>query len=732
MTQRPELRALAERLGILSSYIDQSGRQEHHTRDATREALVAALGHDGSSEAAAAASLEALEQVERARLLDPVQVWREHAQREPRVRVRLPESEEATAYSLELVGEDGRSARVEGRAPALRPGGELDLPLPLRPPAGYHRLRVVLEARGGTRLGEALLVVAPRACLGPAERLGERSVFGLWANLYTVRSRRNWGFGDLGDLRGLLRFCAESGGAFVGLNPLHAIRGRGHDVSPYGPLSRLYRSVLYLDVEAVPELAVCEEARALLAAPELRAALERLREAPRIDTASVLDAKLRVLEPLHRRFVALHRDQPTPRGVEYTRYLEREGDTLRDFATFCALVERSGDPFSDPRRWSNGLRDPRSAEVAAFRAAHPEPVDRQRWIQFELDRQLAAAAREGRDAGLPLGLYTDLAVGSAPDGADPWLFPGLFAEGVHAGAPPDDYSSTGQDWGFPPLDPHRLRADGYRYWVRLLRAGFGHAGALRIDHALGLFRLYWIPAGRPGSEGAYVRYPTDDLLGILALESQRHRAVSVAEDLGTIPPEVPGALASWGVLSSKVLYFERQDGGFRPSSAYSSRALVTANTHDLPPLAGFFADRDLELRREVGQMSPEEVGEARSRRERERSALLWRLREEGCLPPGDGVPSAPELCAAVNAFLCRTPSPLVGISLDDVAGELDPVNLPGVPVERWPSWSRRMRLALEELAGDPGVARALEGVRSRRLVPERAERAVVPAGEGAA
>jgi 4-alpha-glucanotransferase len=356
-------------------------------------------------------------------------------------------------------------------------------------------------------------------------------------------------------------------------------------------------------------------------------------------------------------------------------------------------------------------------------------VDRHCWIQFELDRQLAAAAREARDGRLPLGLYTDLAVGSAPDGADPWLFPRLFVEGAHAGAPPDDYSSSGQDWGFQPLDPHRLRADGYRYWVRLLRAGFAHARALRIDHALGLFRLYWIPAGRPGSEGAYVRYPTSDLLGILALESQRHRAVVVAEDLGTIPREVPGTLASWGVLSSKVLYFEREDGGFRPSSAYSSRALVTANTHDLPPLAGFFADRDLALRQEVGQMSADEVGEARARRDRERAALLWRLREEGCLPPGEGVPSAPELCAAVNAFLCRTPSPLVGISLDDVAGELDPVNLPGVPVERWPSWSRRMRLALEELPSDPDAARALAGASSRRL---KRQPAALAAREGAA
>ena len=729
MSERPELSALAERLGILASYVDQSGREERFTSDASREALVAALGHDGSSEAAAAASLESLEQAERARILDPVQVWREHAQREPRVRMRLPEGDEATAWSLELVGEDGRNARLEGRVPALRPRGELDLPLPLRPPPGYHRLRVVLDARGGTRLGEALLVVTPRACFAPSERLGERRVFGLWANLYTLRSRRNWGFGDLGDLRGLLRFCADAGGAFVGLNPLHAIRGRGHDVSPYGPVSRLYRSLLYLDVEAVPELADCEEARALLARPDLRAALARLRAARRIDAERVLEAKLRLVEPLHRRFVALHRGRPTPRGVAYARYLEREGEALRDFATFCALVEHTGNPYSDPRHWPAGLRDAASAEVTAFRDAHPEPVDRQCWIQFELDSQLAAAEREGRDAGLPLGLYTDLAVGSAPDGADPWLFPGLFPEGVHAGAPPDDYSSSGQDWGFPPLDPHRLRADGYRYWVRLLRAAFGHARALRIDHALGLFRMFWIPAGRSGSDGAYMRYPADELLGILALESQRHRAVVVAEDLGTVPPEVPAALASWGVLSSKVLYFEQEDGAFRPSSAYSSRALVTANTHDLPPLAGFFADRDLELRLEVGHMSAEEVDEARARRDRQRSALLWRLREEGCLPPGDAVPSTAELCAAVNAFLCRTPAPLVGISLDDVAGEIDPVNLPGVPVERWPSWSRRMRLALEELASDPDVARALEGTRSRRLLRGRP---AAPAKEGAA
>ncbi|HSJ98501.1 MAG TPA: 4-alpha-glucanotransferase, partial [Myxococcota bacterium] len=335
------------------------------------------------------------------------------------------------------------------------------------------------------------------------------------------------------------------------------------------------------------------------------------------------------------------------------------------------------------------------------------------WLQFELERQLAAAAERGRAAGLAIGVYQDLAVGSASDSADTWMAQGLFARGATVGAPPDDYAPDGQNWGLPPLDPHRLRADGYRHWSRLLRAGFAHAGALRIDHAMGMMRLFWIPEGRPGSEGTYVHARSDEMLGVLALESRRAGALVIAEDLGTVPPEFREELAEWAVLSSAVAYFERDDGVFRPAAAYPPRALATVQTHDLVPLAGHRDGADLRIRRSVGQIPDDAaLAEALAEREREHAALLARLREEGLLPAG-AEPSPAELCVAVHAFLASTPSALVAASLDDLAGEAEPVNVPGVPVDRHRSWSRRMTVSLEALRSDPLAAAVLAALRAR-------------------
>ena len=336
------------------------------------------------------------------------------------------------------------------------------------------------------------------------------------------------------------------------------------------------------------------------------------------------------------------------------------------------------------------------------------------YVQFELDRQLAAAAAKARKAGMQLGLYPDLALGTAADGCDAWEYPDLFAEGVEVGAPPDPYSDTGQTWGIPPVDPHRLAAGRYDYWVRVLRSAMAHASMLRIDHVMGLFRQYWVPDEHPATDGAYVRYPAEDLLGILALESQRHGTVIVGEDLGTVPPEVPDALAKWDILSSQVMYFERDsDGSFRPSDSYSPRALVTSTTHDHPPLAGFWTGRDLDIRRKIGLIGSErELEGANADRQDARAALAKRLLAEGLSFDLENA-SPEELCEAVCAFLARTPCPVLGISLDDLAGETEPVNLPGVTLSRYRSWSRRMRRTLDEILDDPIVQRVLNEIRAR-------------------
>lgn len=716
---RPALRALADAVGIVPEYLDQTGKEVRRTTDETRVRLLAALGMDVSDEARAAEALRARRAAERGRLVAPSRVLVAsddgRAGTDPRrlLEARIPRALGARVeWRLEWRDEAGTRRVAEGRVNGT--GGVATLRIPEPASLGHHDLALTVRGKGGERTGRQKLIVVPPHCPLPARRLGGERASGVIANLYAVRSERSWGIGDLTDLGALLEWTSELGGAFVGVNPLHALRNRGADISPYGPVSRVYRNPIYLDVEAVPELAESAAARRLLADGRTARMLKQLRAADRVEYERVWGLKREVLRLCFEAF--LRHGRRGARFTAYRDYVASEGHLLRDFATWAAIEETLGEP--DWRRWPRELHDPRSEGVAAFRDAHPEAVAFHAWLQFELERQLAAAAKRGRDAGLALGLYQDLAIGTSPSSADVWASPHLFVQGVHIGAPPDPYAEQGQDWGLPPLDPHVLREEGFEYWTHLLRASLRHGGALRIDHVLGLFRQYWIPAGRPGTEGAYVRFPVDDLLGILALEATRAGALVVGEDLGTVPEEVPPTLERWGILGSKVLQFEREGIGYRPPRSYAPMALTTANTHDMATIAGFWRGHDLEIRRDVGLVrAGKEHREAKEIREAEREALVWRLVEEGILPRESTVDTVDEetLVHAVHLFVRRTPSWLVGLYYDDLAGEVEPVNVPGVGPDRYPSWTRRVGRTLEELRGDPAVRRALglERVRVR-------------------
>jgi 4-alpha-glucanotransferase len=718
VARRPRLRELAERAGILPDYRPMGGAAPRATRDVTREALLGAMGLEASSEAAAGRALEALDAAERARLLDPVRVSGVGARGAERLPFRWAGAGVTRCdWRVVLREESGRRQVCEGRAriDARSGRGSLPLPAPLEP--GIHRLGLEVEAAGESGRAEQRLVACPARCFGVDEALGRRRGFGLLANLFGLRSAASWGVGDLGDLGELAALAGRAGAAFVGLGPLHATRNRGVDVSPYAPVSRLYRNEIYLAVESVPELRDCSEARRRLADPGFARRLGVLRERGAVAYDEVRAAKREILVLLHRCFAERHRGAGSARGRAYARYCAGEEPALGDFAAFVALADRFADEGrpADWRRWPLRFRDPRSAAVRRFRDENSEEIDFQRWIQFELERQLAAAAARGREAGLEIGLYGDLAVGSAASGFDAWAAPGLFADGASVGAPPDDFSDEGQDWSFPPLVPLRLAEGGYEFFARVLRAAFAQVGALRIDHAMGLQRLWWVPAGRSPTEGAYVRYPVGDLLGILALESRRRGAIVVGEDLGTVPRGLAALLARWGVLSTRLLPFERRGGWFRPAHHYSRRALVASGSHDLPPLAGFVAGRDLELRRRVGQIPDAAALEAaRAQRERVVAGLYRRLGVPRAEPGQGGAAHAP-LAAALVAFLSRTPAALVAFTLDDLVGESEPANLPGVPQERHPSWSRRMQVAVQELPNHPAFGTALAAVaRPRR------------------
>jgi 4-alpha-glucanotransferase len=692
------LHELAHRVGIHDEYFDVAGRR-YVTSDDTRRAILHALKIDASTDDAAYQSLERMKYEESAELVAPVRVL--EVGQSPRLEVRAPGDRDTSGpWRVEVETEGGERYIAEG---PWRGGGPLELPLPPDLPLGYHRVRVSLGAGSQEWRNEQTLIVVPPRCVTPAELLDDTPAFGVIANLYTMRSRSNWGIGDFSDLASLASWTATVGGDFVGTNPLHALVNRGGDVSPYSPVSRLFRNIAYIDPARVPELTDAPDVRDRLRSPEVLAELDSLRESPNVRYEQVMAVKGMALDALHRVFLDQTHGKGSDRAREYERYVAEHEPGLTRFATWMTIAEH--ERKWDWRSWRPELHDPDNSAVAELAFARAHRVDFHRWAQFEADRQLANASTGARASGMRIGLYQDLAIGSAPGGADAWSFGDLLVAGVSAGAPPDPYSATGQNWGLPPMNPRALRRHRYRFFIDLIRAGFRHAGALRIDHVMGLFRLFWIPDGMTGAQGAYVSYPAEDLLGILALESVRHRALVVGEDLGTVPDYVRPALAKWGVLGSKVLYFEREwHGGFRSADQYPPLSLATANTHDMPTLAGFWAARDVSLRREVGQLaSDDDEAKALDERDRDRGHLLRLLEAEQILPQGSVPQSSAELRAAVHGFLWSTPAQLVGLSLDDLAGEVEPVNIPGVGPDRFASWTRKMRADLETITTSDDV-----------------------------
>jgi len=704
MAERAALRRLSRSLGVLDGYRDADG-EPRHTTDLARERLAAALGYPAETEADARRSLGRLEARARSRLVAPLHVVRRGRRGAGSLRASLPEPVEGGArWTLHAAREDGRGASGSGRV-RLRGGRALIAPRWLGAlPDGVHELTLEVEHGGDRWRATQTRVVAPRTAWTVEEALGAARVLGLLANLYTIVRPDGLGRGDLRDLGALVELAAGCGARFVGLNPLHAQRAVHAGASPYTPVSRLFRDPAYLDVGAVPELADTPAVRERLASGAPSGAPASARGGRLVDHARARRVHRELCAALHRTF----RERGTPeRRRAYDHFRAEQGQRLDDFAAYLAIDASLAAPDGPrPRReWPSGLQRPDGPDVARFVAEHAVEVDEQRWLQFELDRQLGELAGRASARGVDVGLYQDVAVASDREGADGWMFPGLLLDDVSLGAPPDAYSRRGQDWDLPPWNPLRLAEGGAELWTRALRAGFRHAGALRIDHAFGLVRQFWIPRGLDATDGAYVEFPGDALFAIAALESRRARALLIAEDLGTVPPGFRARLTREGWLRSSLLYFERgRRGTFRPAADYPEAALATAGSHDHAPLAGFWTARDVELRHAAGELDDDERRRARERRAADRRALVRRLVAEGLLDP-DEEPTEARVRVAVHAMLARVPSRMVGVALDDLAGEQDPVNLPGLSEDRHPSWRRAMRPTVDELDEDP-VARA--------------------------
>jgi 4-alpha-glucanotransferase len=522
---------------------------------------------------------------------------------------------------------------------------------------------------------------------------------GIAAQLYLLRSDQNWGIGDFADLTTLLQLCAERGCDVIGLNPLHQmILDSPEQASPYSPLTRLYLNVLYIAVPEAPGYSSSEAIRELVGSAEFQARLAACRAEPNVDYSGVVSLKLQALRILHAAF-----DKGTSEDRQrFENFRKDKGVSLRRASVFQALRQHFAGQDRAPADWHNWAAEYRNASsgtVERFAQEHSDEINFLEWLQWVADAQLGSAAQAAEKAGMAIGLYRDLAVGCDRWGAETWANPDAFLIGAQVGAPPDIHNPAGQDWGLPPFHPNALRNEAYRSFIELIRANMRHAGGLRIDHVMGLQHLYCIPEGCGPAEGAYIAYPLDDLIGILALESQRNRCLVVGEDLGTVPEGFREKIAAANILSYRVLFFEQDwdHGIFLSPQDYPRLALAVAGSHDLPTLVGWWEGRDIELKERLGLYpSDREARSQRERREQDRSSILEAFRKEGVLE-GVGEISAEQFTVAAHEFLARSRSGLVVPQLDDLCGEADQVNVPATSVEN-PNWRRKYRLTLEEIA----------------------------------
>lgn len=734
MGKETNIEKLCNHIGIIPVYTDIWGKRRFIS-DFTRLSLLAAMGIRVSSEEEAGQRLEVIKNREWLNRLPPVTVvWED--QEIVNVEISLPveqAGEGSGNLRWSLLEENGYKREGELNPSELSVAARRNIKgqewqtyvflLADPPPPGYHRLEIQ-GVKEEWQVGMSL-IVAPLRCYQPKALQDSGRIWGLAAQLYSLDSERNWGIGDFTDLIRLLEFAAQSGAGVVGVNPLHALFPHNPgQASPYSPSSRLFLNVLYLDVEAIADFSECQEARQRVEDESFQAKLRALRTSELVDYQGVAETKFEVLEMLYSHFRGCHLDQNSERSAAFRAFQSGQDENLRYQALYEALQEhfqKQNPDITNWQDWPEPYRNPDSEAVAGFVAAHGERLEFYEYLQWQTWLQLGAAGRRAWELGLGVGLYQDLAVSVDPGGAEVWAHQDLYSLEASIGSPPDDFNLKGQNWGLPAWIPTRLRETAYAPFISTLRQNMRYAGALRIDHIMGLMRLFWIPRNTGPDQGAYVSYDFQEMLGILALESRRNRCLVIGEDLGTVPSEVRKSLAPLGILSYRLFFFEKdQQSMFKRPANYPAQALVAPSTHDLPTLAGFWNGDDLDVRQDL-HLFPDQRAYEKQVVERagDRARLLLALEREGLLPEGMdtnpvSVPEmTPALIRAVHIYLARSPAKIMVAQLEDVLGRAVQVNLPGT-IDENPNWRRRLPLALESWNSEEDIALFMACLRLER------------------
>ena len=690
----PALGELADRFGISTQFYDWKGR---HTQvgEQTVIAILAEFGVDASTPERARAAAQRVRDDHWRRIVQPCVVLR--AGQEGRVDVHVPAG---APVRLRIVGEDGNDHlpwQVDNWNPDRpidgRMIGEATFGIPGNLPLGYHELIVTIgthdvdgsEADGGIHATATSTIIVTPNRVGLPRRMGASRVWGYAAQLYSVRSHHSWGLGDLTDLADLCTWSASQGAGYLLTNPLHAAEVAGRmEPSPYLPSSRLFVNPIFIRPELIAEYHDLDQYDASL--------IESLRTTTLDDDPQALLDRDRTWQAKSQALELIHRvDMSASRRMAFTAFRVARGRRLEDFATWCLLSELHGSDWHD---WPAELHDPHGAAVARVRREHADRIDFHMWLQWIADQQLSTAQSSGTDAGMPVGLICDLAVGVNGSGADAWMLNGLFAREMNVGAPPDPFNQAGQDWGQPPMRPDVLEQMAYAPLREMVSSALRHAGGVRIDHIMGLFRLWWVPRGLGPRHGAYVRYNHEAMVGVVALEAYRAGALVIGEDLGTVEPWVRDHLASRGILGTSIMWFETgPDGRPRQPQQWREHAMSSVTSHDLPPTSSYLRGDHVELRDRLGLLT-ESVDEERENARRERETWLASLRQQGVLEADEDDPE--QVTLAMHTLLTRTPSKVINATLTDAVGDPRTQNLPGTEDE-YPNW----RVPLSGPDGEP-------------------------------
>ncbi|EEX64889.1 4-alpha-glucanotransferase [Vibrio metoecus] len=704
MNQDNALKQVAEMAKIADRYVSAWG-SEAQVEDDTIRHLLASLGYDTSSDDAL---LQSAEKKHKKDVVDPVLVVHQGAAIE--VPLYLGVSARESEFDWRLQTEQGEVLEGYLQSQIVRDkraeGGPLVFALPNDLPLGYHTLLIARKRRKAPY--QMTLIVTPQACYKQPALAQGKKLWGPSIQLYTLRTQHNWGMGDFGDLKQLVADIASRGGDFVGLNPIHGLfPANPEGASPYSPSSRRWLNILYIDVSSVPEFALSAEAQQKVGSPEFQLRLQKVRDAHWVNYSEVAELKMSVLPLLFAEFKKRHLDKHSDRAHAFLNFVEQGGESLLHQAAFDALHAELHAEDASVWGWPvfpEKYRRFDSAAVQKFIDEQKDQVHLYMYLQWIADAQIHEAQSLAEEKGMAVGLYRDLAVGVADSGSETWADQGNLLQDVSIGAPPDVLGPLGQNWGLPPLNPQVLQATAYDAYIKLLRANMKHCGALRIDHVLGLLRLWWIPKGENATKGAYIYYPVKDMLAILALESHRHQCSVIGEDLGTVPDEIVELLRDAGVHSYKVFFFEtsKEDGGYVSPAHYAEQSMAALCTHDMPTLRGFWHCDDLKMGREIGLYPDEEQLQGLfDDRLKSKQGILDSVAWHGYLPAGVGrdatqVPMDSYLSEALQLHVAAGSSALLSVQLEDWLEMDKPVNIPGT-VNEYPNWRRKLSMNLDEI-----------------------------------